>query len=318
MKYKKLLLIPVALMIASCAPTSEPTSNPTTDPTSAPTSEEPVAKKIDVIVLAGQSNMEGHSWSNELKKHISEEKYNEYVKGYEDFRMCYKVGCGGSNNNSNNQFVKIKLGQGCNVPMFGPELGIAEYLTEYKSVLANEVAFVKFAVGGTTIYNQWRSPSSVDENFEKGYIYTPFIKYVENSIETLVNEGYEPTIRAICWMQGESDGASFASFYEELEDNFINDVVNDLAQFNKEDKIKFVDAGIYDANWVPNFRLINNSKIKNANKDSENRFYFDTIKQKLEYKNEPEGNPDLCHFDSTSMIELGRLFATTLVENQII
>ena len=94
--------------------------------------------------------------------------------------------------------------------------------------------------------------------------------------------------------------------------------MNDLAQFNKEEKIKFVDAGIYDANWVPNYRLINNSKIKNANKDSENRFYFDTIKQKLEYKNEPEGNPDLCHFDSTSMIELGRLFATTLVENQII
>ena len=167
MKTKKLLLIPTVLLMASCGPTSNPTSVPTTapteEPTSAPTSEEPPVKKIDVIVMAGQSNMEGHSWSNILKEKVGEEKYQEYYNGYDDIQISYKVGCYGNNNNSNEKFRKVRIGQGCSVGQFGPELGLAEYLVENKDKVENEVALVKFAVGATSIYKEWRSPTSVTD-----------------------------------------------------------------------------------------------------------------------------------------------------------
>ena len=320
MNIKKLLLIPCVLFISACGPTSNPTSDPTIDPTVEPTldptTEEPAAKNIDVIVLAGQSNMEGHSHISELKKHISDDKYHEYVDGYDEIKMTYKEGCYGSNNNSNYEFRKVRLGQGCNTSMFGPELGMAEYFHEYKDTLANEVVFVKFAVGGTSIYKEWRSPSSVTGSFEKGYLYSPFVNYVHKSMNNLIEAGYNPVLKAICWMQGESDG-QYAQEYENLEHNFITDVVTDLADYNDE-TIKFIDAGIYDSSWVGNPALINKSKIKNVDKDPDNRFYFDTIEANLEYRNEPEGNPDLFHFDSESMIELGKLFASTIFENAII
>lgn len=322
MKLKKLLLVPIALFISACGPTSnptvEPTSTSTSTPTIEPTSQEPEAKKIDVIVMAGQSNMEGHSWNKELQKHVSVEKFDEYINGYEDFKMCYKVGCYGNNNNSKDEFKKVKIGQSFNVSFFGPELGMAEYFEENKESLENELAFIKFAVGGTTIYKEWRSPSSVDDTHEKGYLYSPFINYVKKAMSTLIDQGYEATIRAVCWMQGESDGLNYASFYEELEHNFICDTINDLAEFNEEETIKFVDAGIYNASWVPNYSVINRAKIKNHTKDPDNRFYFDTIEAGLEFRNEPEGNPDTAHFDSLAMIELGRMFAETIMENDIL
>ena len=319
MKFKKLLLIPTALFITACGPTSTP-STPTTEPSIEPSVEpsvEPQEKKIDLIVMAGQSNMEGHSWNKELQKHVSVEKYDEYIEGYEDIKICYKVGCYGNNNNSDGKFRKVRIGEGCNVSMFGPELGLAEYLNEIKDTLQNEVALVKFAVGATTIYKEWRSPSSVTAGFDKGYLYTPFINYIAKAVATLEEEGYTPTVKAVCWMQGESDG-TYASYYEELEDNFIKDVVNDLAIYNEEETIKFIDAGIYDASWVQNYHIVNRSKKLNAAKDDENRFYFDTIEAGLDYRNEPEGSPDLAHFDSQDMIELGRLFGSTLIENAII
>ena len=33
------------------------------------------------------------------------------------------------------------------------------------------------------------------------------------------------------------------------------------------------------------------------------------MEEGLEYKSEPEGNVDLAHFDSLSVVKLGRLFA---------
>ena len=58
--------------------------------------------------------------------------------------------------------------------------------------------------------------------------------------------------------------------------------------------------------------------FNNSLKNNEYRYYIDTIKEKLEYSKEPISNPDINHYDSLSMIELGKLFSKTLFENAII
>lgn len=42
-------------------------------------------KKVDVIVLFGQSNMEGYS----LASYLPKEKFDFYQHGFQNIKMCY-------------------------------------------------------------------------------------------------------------------------------------------------------------------------------------------------------------------------------------
>ena len=65
--------------------------------------------------------------------------------------------------------------------------------------------------------------------------------------------------------------------------------------------------------WT-HFLDINNAKMKLADEDNLN-VYFSTIDEELKYNGEPAGSPDIYHYDSSSMIKLGNIFAQKIVEN---
>ena len=120
-------------------------------------------------------------------------------------------------------------------------------------------------------------------------------------------------------MQGESDATSdhlsYASNYREYEDYFIEDLNEDLSHYkeDEDEKLKFIDAGISDCSAWYNYLLINASKKNNALQDPENRYFIDTISLGLDYSKEPTGAVDYYHYDSLSMIELGKEFAKALL-----
>lgn len=268
-------------------------------------------KDIDVIVLCGQSNAAGCSfWS-----YLNSEKLDKYREGFENTKI--KFNCDEGYNYSRS-FKNVKVGQGYQNMTFGPEVGMAEYFEEQQDYLNKDVYIIKYAVGGTALFNRWRSPSSTIEGNEPGDLYTKLIDYCDESIDLLINEGFNPQIKAICWMQGESDAGANANSYKKLEDNFINDLNIDLEKYSNGETIKFIDAGISQSPAWANYQTINRAKKENAELDVENRFYIDTINAGLTYNQEPVNNPDLCHYDSASMIELGRLFAEVIIENAII
>jgi len=268
-------------------------------------------KDIDVIVIAGQSNAVGCSnWA-----YLNENDLEVYRSGFENTKIRY---CCDEYYNYSRFFTNVKTGQGHQANRFGPELGMAEYFEEQQDYLNKNVYLIKYGFGGTALYNRWRSPSSTLEGNQPGDLYTKFIDYCDESIALLTDQGLNPTIRAVCWMQGESDAGSTANSYKELEDNFINDVCSELSKYNNQDKIKFIDAGISQSPVWANYQVINRAKKENCELDVENRFYIDTIAEGLTYDLEPKSNPDLCHYDSASMITLGRLFAEVIIENAII
>ncbi|MCI7632978.1 MAG: hypothetical protein MSS80_02925, partial [Mollicutes bacterium] len=78
--------------------------------------------KVQVVLMLGQSNMEGHTHSQYLIKTKGETKAKEYATGYNDIQIAYR--CSINFNDSNGQFVDVKLGQGTNNERFGPEIGI--------------------------------------------------------------------------------------------------------------------------------------------------------------------------------------------------
>ena len=134
-------------------------------------------KEAKVIILAGQSNAAGCSRDEYLKKNVSAEQYEEYENGYDNVFINYFV----SGTNESHGFVKCKTrqGEGLENGFFGPELGLAEKLNE---MYPDETFFIiKYAWGGTNLYEQWLSPSGG----AAGPLYQSFVQYVRVSLEYL-------------------------------------------------------------------------------------------------------------------------------------
>lgn len=264
-------------------------------------------KKARVVILAGQSNASGCSVDKYLKKNVSEEKYAEYQNGYYNIYINYFA----SGTNQSNGFVKASTCQGEAGGYFGPELGMAEKLNE---LYPNEMFFIiKYAWGGTALYDKWLSPSS---NGRTGKLYKQFVKYVEISMDYLESKNYNVSIEGICFMQGESDSFSVenGTDYEEHLTNFIKDARRKFSRYEALDGIAFIDAYIAQ---LPNFwvycDLVNESKRK-VSELSELNVVIDTNAHGLTTSNEPFETPDMAHYDSLSEIKLGHLFIEELVK----
>ena len=257
-------------------------------------------KKATVIILAGQSNAAGCSHDEYLKKNTSPEKYAEYESGYDNVYINYLA----SATNESHGFVKCAARQGEFGTCFGPELGLAEKLNE---MYPDETFFiVKYAWGGTNLYEQWLSPSSG----EMGPLYNGMVEYVKNSIKYLEIKGYEVKIEGICWMQGEADSMEeeHTQNYGKHLGNFINDLREEFASYASDDGIAFVDAYIADSFFWKNYIQLNEQKQMVADSSPMN-VVIDTISAGLSITEEPEDEPDIAHYDSLSEIKLGHLFA---------
>lgn len=261
--------------------------------------------EVDVIVLAGQSNMEGNSWVDKLYANTSSSMHNFYRDGFDNTLISYYCNNGA---NKSYDFVPVKAGQGYGIGSFGPEIGIAEEL--YNRQYDKPVYLVKYALGGTHLYSQWNV-----NNEESLYYY--MVDFVYDQLATLEEQDYKPVIKGFFWMQGEAD-----SCWKEGADLYYNNLSNLVDSFRdefeknygEEDKgIAFVDAGISDCETWTFHEIVNNSKKKFSNSNPDKNYYIDTIENRLEYKYD---NTDYYHFDATSEVKLGKLFISQLLDNQ--
>ena len=258
-------------------------------------------KKATVILLAGQSNAAGCSRDEYLQKNVSPEQYEKYADGFDNVYINYFA----SATNESHAFVKCEARQGEWGGFFGPELGLAEKLNE---TFPDQTFFIiKYAWGGTNLYEQWRSPSS---GGEVGPLYNSFVEYALNSVEYLTLKGYDVSIEAMCWMQGEADSMEeqHAIDYEANLSNFVSDIRTEFAPYASRDGIAFVDAYIADSYFWKHYIQLNQSKQAVADSSPMN-VAIDTIAHGLSITEEPIGEPDIAHYDSLSEIKLGHLFA---------
>ena len=254
-----------------------------------------------VILLGGQSNASGCSLDEYLKRNVSAEKYAEYQSGYDNVYINFLSGA-----RTSQEFVKCTSLQGEPEGTFGPELGLAEKLNE---LYPDRTFFIiKCAWGGTNLFEQWLSPSSPGKT---GKLYKQFVAYVETSLKYLASKNYDVKIEGMCWMQGESDAFSVeaSTAYAEHLNNFVEDIRKEFSRYSAEDGIAFVDAYIAanPAYWVY-YENVNKGKQEVAGLSPMN-VVVDTITAGLECSGEPEGSPDMAHYDSLSEIKLGHLFA---------
>lgn len=266
-------------------------------------------KKAQVIIMLGQSNMEGHTHNEYLNNTVGNDKTLEYINGYSDVLINFKGLMG--NNNSHNKFVKTKLGQGLDVTRFGPELGMAEYFHYHNEKLSDPVYLIKCAQGSTSLYKDWISPSSG----KTGKLYEIAIEHIKSALEELEKHEYKPEIKAICFMQGEEDANSGEYMkYKKYEENFILDLRQEFAAYANSYGIGFVDAEINECHIYSHAKEINEAKKHVSLLDGLN-ICINTNNLDLKYDQEPtKEDPDLYHCDSSSMIKLGKLFAENCMQ----
>lgn len=246
-------------------------------------------ENVKVILLAGQSNATGVAYHSILKEKVSEDQYNKYCNGQSNVYINYNTENG---TNKSDGFVHTNVES---YVIYGPEIGLSERLGEEKE----KYFIIKYSYGGSNLYEHWKK--------ENECLYKGLITFTNQSIQYLKDKNYNPTIIAMCWMQGESDafGQTSKKYYNNTK-KFVSEIREEFGN------IRWIDAGISDSPYWEKYKTINDGKIK-FSKLSDNNYYIDTIKEGLTYNQEPIDEPDLAHYDSLSQIKLGHLFAEKIL-----
>ncbi len=264
-------------------------------------------KKVKVILLNGQSNASGVS----RVPYLSQEEKARYAHNFDNVYINYF--CDNGFNSSHGAFVRVGLNQGYMTGFFGPELGIGETLNTVEN---ENFIILKYTWGGTILDTQWFAPR---EDGSVGPLYTAFINFTKTYMDYLRSRNYDAEIGAMCWMQGESDSVNedwTVNYYDNTV-KFVASLRSDLAAYAAADGIYYIDAGISDSKYWERYERVNDAKKNYASVPAHKAVYIDTIAAGLDYSTQPikeEGGPDLAHYDASSEITLGHLFAERILE----
>ena len=232
---------------------------------------------IDVIILAGQSNATGCADYDQLKDYITDEDYSLFTKGFSNQKIIgYLHNIYNAEDSEKISFSKV------------------QFISYILSKSNKKNIIIKYTAPGASI-NFFVVNNKMNFSFET---------FLKESLSDIVEMGYSPSIKALCWMQGETDSI-LKSTAEQYEKNMILLLYDIRNKFGQD--ISFIDAQITDWDRVtPNSYqyLVNNAKIRIAAVGS-NNYIVDSIG--LTKKED-----DVAHYDSVSEFELGKRFGNII------
>jgi len=196
------------------------------------------SKPVQVYILAGQSNMEGHGLSrrnperNEGKGTLEALAKDPATRGKYG-RFLLPNGKWASRDDVWIHYLdrkgKLTVGFGAGEDRFGPELGFGEVIGEASDA---PVLLIKLAWGGKSLAVDFRPPSS---GGKVGPYYEELVRRTKDVLAHLSREFPEfgargATIKGFSWHQGWNDRVDKAhtAEYEKNLANFIRDVRRDL------------------------------------------------------------------------------------------
>jgi hypothetical protein len=201
---------------------------------------QPSNKKVYVVLFGGQSNALGWGYRQYL---LSEN--HPLATPQNDVEMY--SGCGMPS--VINQLLPLQSGAGkdvltgtvrqypglTNAPIsrFGPELSMARTVRDGIDIPDSKVVIIKYAKGGSTLYNDWKGNGTADSSSD-GLQYQTFQSTVNAGLLEIqaAYPYHEVEVLGMGWVQGESDALnavtegnpSFANNYETNLTTFIADV----------------------------------------------------------------------------------------------
>ncbi|MCA8992368.1 MAG: hypothetical protein KDA88_10335 [Planctomycetaceae bacterium] len=182
---------------------------------------------------------------------------------------------------------------------FGPEFGFIRTLR--KSAPDANLAVIKSSFSGTSLINDW-DPTSQDA---KGACYRALIEEVSTAVKQAEAQGYACRIRAMIWVQGESDARV------DVTETYQSAILEMLASIREElDATELV--GLLGVNTrflavddiTPGMQAVIAAQ-EGAAEQSEHCLYVDLDGASLANK---------VHFDAAGTLEIGRRYAVAWQE----
>ena len=286
-----LLLLPLLLWLTSCSEYKPKTLNPD-------------VSYDDVYLIMGQSNASGVA-SHAFLEESNLELYQRYKEGNPKVLISYDV-----DERIETNYVPTRFGFGHSEEFFGPEIGIAKTLNQKEGTSY----LIKASWSGSCLQTEY-----IDRFGQKLKFYQRFIAFIKQQLTALETQGKHPRVRGLFWMQGESDSClSNPRTYFEAEQQFFESLRIDINQWIYE-YFNFVDAYISTSSpsWIDP-KTINDCKQRLAD---ENKHCYciktngeDESALKLHLKSESGEDDDVAHYDSKSMLLLGKTVGQCLIK----
>lgn len=301
--------------------------------------------EIEMYLIAGQSNAAGYSKYPIGQSHQTYE--NVWYAGMTDTTLIgSSVKSSKSNSLINFSAYKreITVGYGNLGDRIGPEYGMGQIFSTGASS-EKPVFIFKTAAGGTSLldttaensayFGNWYPRSLWESGYEPnidncslsndatGLQYKLFVENFRTCYNTLKENGFNPIVKGMCWMQGETDlslaDAQRYIKYEQTLKVFINDIRNDLSVVTGDNTLKAMPFVIGEI--APSFIRYNNGnvpKLVEAQRNVANSVSnVETIKTDDLLINGQNGEvlgTDQFHFNFNDDVTLGRRFGEKLLE----
>ena len=321
---------------------------------------EPVPDTIPVFVLSGQSNMEGSTYWTHPNNNtpLLENYFNENDMDFAPVRdgienvlttfygFYHPNGWTQAHTASEDKstpearltpnFQPTKVGMGVGDrgdnpnPFFGPELGLANYISEYVDD-DNPVHLIKCAFSGSGFTNGNYASGDPDwssrNDDPKESLFYLLKTYTYNCLKAIKEStGKDPVIRGFLWHQGESGGGKpdYETSMRQLLDDFKTEF-EEYAPGQDKDNIAFIDCTIYDGKGTSSLNYgtdTNNAKWAIANEsDDDLNFCIDASHDEgglaLEIGDDSKGGYNTYHYNTADAYKLGEAYGKIIIENEL-
>jgi len=275
------------------------------------------ASDFYVYYLGGQSNMDGHGYSEQLPEELMKPLQNTFIfhgntssdNAAIDGKGVWKTlqpghGDGFKSDGETNHYSN----------RFGVELSFAQTIQQHYP--ERRIALIKYSRSGSSIdadaagtYGCWEPDYKVGNNVNQ---YDHFLATIRNAFadKDIDNDGELDRLipAGIVWMQGESDAANTAEIANQYQSN-LNYLMQLIRASLRKDDIPVVIGRISNAQKEPptwkHGEVVRAAQAAFARSDNNAALVTSTD----EY-----GYSDPWHYDSLGYIDLGKQFATALTK----
>ncbi|NME72669.1 sialate O-acetylesterase [Flammeovirga aprica] len=262
--------------------------------------------KVYVVLLGGQSNMAGRGQFQELtpENKARADEASKYVSIASGSKTVHPLSYSAPDKRQVN---------------FGPELFIGIRL--YEQFPNRKFLLIKEAQGGTSLYGAWHPQwtqervmiGERDAKRQKMKLFSKHISIVKNVLDQLMNQGKQPVVIGMCWMQGEKDSRLEATASEYGEN--LKLLIQGYRNFLDQEDMLFVYGQI---NCPPRTKFPSGTDVVREQMadavNEKNGIYMISTSMDSSWKDFPK-REDNVHYNTLGQEKLGTAFGEVLIQN---
>lgn len=272
----------------------------------------PTTEFVDVLIVAGQSNAVGYdAFTADLAAHSADADVRfwwrvgdpppddfDSTSGSREWRSLapQPKGTPRAKDSGPRQYGNFKGADGG----FGPEMGLARRLVA--DAPHTRLAVLKVAFSGTSLKDDWRPHPAPGDGLEVGACYRALMAETKLALAAARAEGWQPRLRGLCWIQGESDSGEAASLaYAENMRRWIAALRRDLGA--PDLPVLMALNTRFGGGANQGVAVVVDAQREVASKDPR-AVYVDTREATI---------ANNAHFDAPGTLDVGRWFADALL-----